>query len=187
MTQRREGHIYDVETERARLRRFTPADLDELARIVADPNVMKYLGRAPGPMSKDETDVFLQSMIAHWERRGFGRWAVEGREDARLIGCAGLRWHEDVAELVYLLDKPFWGRGLATEISTACLRYGFDVQGFERIVAFARHANTASQRVLRKLGMRYEGPTEAYGVHVVQFSLTREEFRLRNDSYKRDF
>ena len=169
----------EIETERLRLRQFTSADLNPLARIVADAEVMKYLGRVPGPMTIDETDTFLQSMIAHWERHGFGRWAVEDRKDSRLIGCAGLRSHEGTAELVYLLDRPFWHMGLATEIAEACLRYGFEEHCFAQIMAFARPANAASRRVLKKLGMRYEGEAEAYGVNVTQYTMTRQEFRER--------
>ena len=169
----------EIETARLRLRQFTLADLDALARIVADAEVMKYLGREPRPMTLAETETFLHSMIAHWKRHGFGRWAVEDRKDARLIGCAGLRSHEGTAELVYLLDRPFWGVGLATEIAEACLRYGFDDHRFTRIVAFARPANAASRRVLEKMGMRNEGETEAYGVNVVQHAITRREFGAR--------
>ena len=169
----------ELTTDRARLRQFTPADLCDLARIVADAEVMKYLGRVPGPMDSAETETFLHSMIAHWARHGFGRWAVEARDEARLIGCAGLRSHEGTAELVYLLDRPFWGAGLATEIAEACLRYGFDGHNFERILAFARPANAASRRVLERVGMRDEGEANAYGVNVVQYVITRGEFDAR--------
>ncbi|HYH87477.1 MAG TPA: GNAT family N-acetyltransferase [Pyrinomonadaceae bacterium] len=171
-----------LETARTRLRQFMPADLEALARIVADAEVMKYLGRVPGPLTLAETETFLHSMIAHWERHGFGRCAVEWRKDSRLIGCAGLRSHEGTAELVYLLDRPFWGMGLATEIAEACLRYGFEVHGFTRIVAFARPANAASRRVLEKLGMCDEGEVDAYGINVVQYAITRQEFNTRRGS-----
>ena len=169
----------EIETERLRLRQFNSADLNALARIVADAEVMKYLGRVPGPMPVDEAETFLHSMIAHWDRHGFGRWAVEQRKGSRLIGCAGLRSHEGTAELVYLLDKPFWNMGLATEIAEACLRYGFEDHGFEQIVAFTRPANAASRRVLEKIGMREEGEADFYGIHVVHYVMTRRKFDER--------
>lgn len=176
-----ERYSEEVETARLSLRRFTHCDLPNLARIVADAEVMQFLGRVPGPLTEAEAEAFLCSMIAHWERHGFGRWAVLNREDSRLIGCAGLRSHEGVAELVYLLDRPFWGAGLATEVAKACLRYGFEAHGFARIIAFARPANAASRRVLEKSGLRYEGDVEAYGVRVVQYAITRQEFHLRHN------
>jgi RimJ/RimL family protein N-acetyltransferase len=168
--------MHEIETARLRLRQFTPADLADLARIVADPEVMKYLGRVPGPLTAIEAETFLNSVIAHWARHGFGRWAVVERGGGRLIGCAGLRSHEGVAELNYLLDKPYWGAGLATEAAEASLRYGFGEHGFGLVVAFARPDNKASLRVMEKAGLCYEGKTVAYGVNVVQYQMTRAEF-----------
>lgn len=171
--------MHEIETARLRLRRFTHADLADLARIVADPQVMKYLGRVPGPLTRAEAGDFLDSMIAHWSRHGFGRWAVIEKDGGRLIGCAGLRSHEGGAELVYLLDKDYWGEGRATEAARACLRYGFGVRGFDLIVGFTRPANAASRRVMEKVGMRYGGEIMAYDVRVVRYEITREEYARR--------
>jgi len=124
-----------VETSRLLLRPFTGEDLDDFSRILAKPGVMEYLGADCKPMSRGETETALLSIIRHWQRHGFGRWAVVGKEDGRLIGCAGLRSYQETAELVYLLDEPYWGRGLATEIARACLRSGS-----------RRRASTASSR-----------------------------------------
>lgn len=170
--------MHEIETARLRLRQFTHADFTDLARIVADPEVMKYLGSVPGPISAAEAEAFLRSMMAHWSRHGFGRWAVVEKAGGRLIGCAGLRSHDDAAELVYLLDKPFWGAGLGTEVAEACLRYGFVQHGFRRIVAFARPENAASRRVLEKVGARCEGESMVYEVKVSQYEITRDEFEL---------
>ena len=100
----------EIETERIRLRMFTMDDLDDLALIFSNPRVMKYLGLDCQPISRDETEIILASIIKHWERNGFGRWAVVSKEDNKLIGCAGLRSYEGAAELVYLLDEPYWGK-----------------------------------------------------------------------------
>jgi RimJ/RimL family protein N-acetyltransferase len=168
--------MHEIETARLRLRQLTRADLNDLARIVADPSVMKYLGRVPGPITPAEAETFLDGMIGHWARHGFGRWAVVEKEDGRLIGCAGFRSHEGVAELNYLLDKPYWGAGRATEIARACLRHGFAEHGFDLIVGFTRPANAASRRVMEKAGLRYVGEVVAHGVKVVRYEITREEF-----------
>lgn len=147
----------EIRTERVRLRQFRPDDLDDLARIFAKPGVMKYLGLGGTPLTREETETILMSVIAHWERRGFGRWAVESGEDGRLIGSAGLRSYGEQAELVYMLDEPFWGRGLATEVARPCLDFGFRVARLDLVVAFIRPDNLASGRVVEKLGMTYEG------------------------------
>jgi ribosomal-protein-alanine N-acetyltransferase len=173
-----------VETSRLLLRPFTGEDLDDFSTILRKPGVIKYLGAECKPMSRGETETALRSMICHWRRHGFGRWAVVSKDGGRLIGCAGLRSYQAVAELVYLLDEPYWGKGLATEIARACLRFGFETQGFDRIVAFARPRNAASRRVLAKLGMSFDGETNVFGVHVAQYSLRREEFRPDDSAYE---
>jgi ribosomal-protein-alanine N-acetyltransferase len=168
--------MHEIETARLRLRQFTPADLTDLSSIVADPDVMKYLGRVPGPLSAAEAAAFLDSVIAHWTRHGFGRWAVVEKAGGRLIGCAGFRLHDGAAELNYLLDKSFWNAGLGTEVAEACLRHGFARHGFDSIVAFARPENVASRRVLEKVGVRCAGESVVYGVGVVRYEITRDEF-----------
>lgn len=173
-----------VETSRLILRPFAAEDLDDLSEIFGKPRVMKYLGMDCKPMSRAETEEVLRSMIRHWRRHGFGRWAVVGKGSGRLIGCAGLRSYLTMAELVYLLDEPYWGRGLATEVARACLRFGFETHGFDRVVAFARLRNAASRRVLDKIGMSFDGEADVFGIHVAQYSLRREEFRPGDAAYE---
>lgn len=170
----------EIETERVRLRQFTTDDLDELARMFASPSVMKFLGANCEPMTREETETALASMIRHWERQKFGRWAVVLKPEDKLIGCAGLRSFEGTAELVYLLDEPYWGKGLATEIAHACLRYGFKQHDFPRIIAMTRHGNERSQNVLQKIGMRLEKEDTVFGVFVLFFTISREEYFASN-------
>jgi RimJ/RimL family protein N-acetyltransferase len=138
-----------------------------LAAIHADPEVMKYLGLRGAPMLREEAGVMLTSMISTWRNAGFGRWAVEERATGRLAGYAGFRPFGVRAELVYVLGRPYWGRGLATEAARECLRFASEEKLFDEVVAFTRVANSASRRVLEKIGMRYEGEAEF-------FSLLRE-------------
>lgn len=168
----------EIETPRARLRMFTLDDLDDLCEILSDPDVVRHIGTGL-PITKEETEVALQSIIAHWERAGIGRWAVVDKASGRLIGWAGLRLLEGMPEVVYLLAKDYWGHGLATEIARACLRFGFCERCYGRIVAITKPGNLASQRVMRKLGMKYEGKACYYGYDVVQYTLAREEFDNR--------
>lgn len=166
----------EVETERLRLRMFTSKDLDDLSRIFGNPQVLRYLGMEGKPMSKQETETALLSMIEHWKRYGYGRWAVIDKENDSLIGCAGLRSYEDQAELVYLFDEPYWGQGLATEVALGCLEFGFELHNFESIIAFARPLNAASRRVLEKIGMGFVQETTVFGIYVVQYSLAQNDY-----------
>jgi ribosomal-protein-alanine N-acetyltransferase len=65
------------------------------------------------------------------------------------------------------LDKPYWGKGLATEGSHTSLRYGFEIVKLERIVAIAKPENIASRRVMEKVGMKYEKNAHFYNTDVV--------------------
>lgn len=160
-----------LETDRLFFRMFTSNDLNALDAIFSNPNVMKYLGLQGEPMSRTETETALLSMIKHWERHGYGRWAVISKKDQKLIGCAGLRSYEGIAELVFLIDEPYWGKGLATETAFACLNYGFETHNFEKIIAFARPRNIASRKVIEKVGMRFVKEEVVFGVFVVQYEL----------------
>jgi len=146
----------ELETKRVLLRPFRMDDVKDLARICGDALVMKYLGQRGAPMSREETEVALRSIIAHWERHNFGRWAAVNKREGKLIGYCGLRSLGENAELVYLLDHPYWGCGLATEMALASLTFGFGVRSFDYIVAMVKPDNMASRHVLEKVGMRYE-------------------------------
>ena len=128
-------------------------------------------------MTREETETALLSMISHWQRHGFGRWAVVHKETEELIGCAGLRSFEGIAELVYLLDEPFWDVGLATEIARACLRYGFEVQQMDRIIGLCKPQNLASRHILEKIGMGFEKDTVVFDIDVTQHTIMREDYR----------
>src|SRR5712692_11266922 len=79
-----------IETARLRLRMFRPEDLDDLAGLFADPDVMRYVGNGK-PVGREEAEKALLSIIQHWHRHGFGRWAVEEKETRRFVGFGGLR------------------------------------------------------------------------------------------------
>lgn len=168
--------MYEIETERTILRGLSPDDLDDLAAIVGNPQVMKYLDVDCKPLSREHAELIIESIVTGWEKRGFGRWAVICKEDNKFIGLAGFRSHEDVAELFYILDEPYWGKGLATEIAYDILKAGFEKHDFPRVVAFTRPANQASRRVMDKLGMSFMGELEIYGILAVEYVIAKEDF-----------
>lgn len=161
----------EIETDRLLLRQFKSDDLDALSELFADPEVVKYLGSGE-PASRAETETALCSIIAHWGRHGFGRWAAVYKPTGVLIGYGGLRSFHGEPELVYLLGQPYWRRGLATEMALASLKFGFDRLRFERIIAMAKTQNVRSHRVLEKAGMRFERDANIYGMDVVCYGLS---------------
>jgi RimJ/RimL family protein N-acetyltransferase len=165
-----------IETTRLRLRMFRPEDLDDLAGMFSDPQVMRYVADGK-PAGRDVAQKALTSVIDHWRREGFGRWAAEDKDSSQFVGFGGLRSLFGMPEVVYHFARLHWGKGLATELARASLRYGFEEHRFERIVAVAKPENAASIHVMEKLGMRYEMHTSYYDIDVVQYSLAREEFK----------
>jgi RimJ/RimL family protein N-acetyltransferase len=165
-----------IETERLRLRMFELSDLDDLAALFADPEVMRYVANGQ-PVDRAEAEKALASIIAHWERHGFGRWAVEDKATKEFLGYGGLRSLFGKPEVVYHFAKAHWGKGFATELGRASLRFGFNVHQFERIVAIAKPLNAASIHVMEKLGMRFEARTSYYDIEVVQYAITLDEFK----------
>jgi RimJ/RimL family protein N-acetyltransferase len=165
----------EIETSRLRLRMFTPDDLDALALITGDAEVMKYLGTS-GARTKEKTKNTIDAILRHWNEHGFGIWAVEHKADQKLIGWCGLQMLEKTPEIevAYLLAQAYWNQGLATEAARAAIRYGFDELKLKRIVAIARPENTGSYRVMEKVGMKYERDAHFYNVDVVYYAIEHE-------------
>lgn len=164
-----------IETDRLLLRIAQPSDLDHLAALFADPDVMRYVGNGQ-PVDRTEAEKAVTSIIAHWNRHGFGRWIVEEQSSGEFVGYGGLRSLFGTPEVVYHLAKLHWGKGFATEMARASLSYGFGECRFERIVAIAKPENTASIHVMEKLGMHLEMRTSYYGIEVVQYAITADKF-----------
>lgn len=168
-----------IETKRVYLRMFTIKDLDALALICNNPQVMKYIGVNCKPVPREEVEEALTSILAHWDKHGFGRWAVIDKESNKLIGYAGLRAHEGTAELVYLLDEPFWNKGIATEMSQAIIKTGFEINNFPRIIAMTRPENVASIRVMEKIGMKLEKGDVIYGISAIIYAILKEDYHSK--------
>ena len=147
-----------VETDRLVLRHLMLDDLDSLAAIQADPEVMRYF--PSGPRSREGALRELERCIALQEQHGFSLWAAIDKAEGRLIGRCGLLPQalqgRDEVEIAYLIDRAYWGRGLATEAALAIRDHGFGPLGRDRLVSIIHRDNLASRRVAEKVGLRPE-------------------------------
>lgn len=145
------------ETPRLLLRQFTPADVNDLAAMYADPTVMAFLG---GPRSYETTQQHIERIIQNYQDYGFGLWAVIHKGDRRLMGRCGLIPQtiegQGEVEIGYLLAHAYWGQGLATEAATAIRDYGFNTVGCDRLISLIDPHNLASQKVALRVGLTYE-------------------------------
>lgn len=174
-----------IETEHLLMRPFCVEDLDALTRILSKPEVMRYIADGQ-PRSQEQTRATLQRILQHWERYGFGWWALVYTVDNCLAGWGGLkRLDEELpeVEVLYMLDTPYWGKGLATEAAQASLRYGFETLKLDRIVALAYPENLASQRVMEKIGMHYEKTAGYHGIIAVWYAITSYQFQPGRTRY----
>lgn len=147
-----------LETARLALRRFTLDDLDTLAQLHADPVVTRYLG---GVKDRATTEAQMRTRILDYyeQHPGLGVWATIERASGAVAGFHVLNHIQGETELQvgYALFTDFWGRGYATEMTTALLHYGYGTLGLPQINAITDLGNTASQHVLSKAGLVRNG------------------------------
>ena len=174
-----------LETERLLLRPLRIDDLDALAELYGDAEVMRYIGGG-GTIDRERTRQSLERMIAGFAERGYGILAVERKEDGAFMGRCGLllwdsatwtptRMAEATArvetEVGYLLGPDFWGKGYATEAAMAVRDWAFENLELERLIALIRPGNDRSVRVALKLGMEPDGGIELLGHPATVYAL----------------
>lgn len=122
-----------------------------------DPAVMAHLG---GVRDDEQTAAYLARNLQHWADYGFGLWILREKSGGDPMGRAVLRHLSvegvDEVEVGYGFYQAYWGRGLATEVTKACLALGRRHLGLGSIVAVTSPDNLASQHVLRKAGLTCE-------------------------------
>jgi RimJ/RimL family protein N-acetyltransferase len=152
------GASYWLTTERLALRRFTPADLDWLAALYGDEDVTQYLG---GVKSRSQAAEMLNTRILQYydEHPGLGIWMTVERATGERAGFHLLNHirGESIIQVGYALAKSAWGKGYATEMAVAVLRYGFLDLKLPCIAGMTSLQNHASQRVLLKSGLERQG------------------------------
>jgi len=151
-------------TARLVLRGFVASDVEPYVRMMADPEVCRYLGDGT-PLGRPEAWRQLAFLIGHWALRGFGLWAVEERASGRLIGRIGCFEPDGWPgfEIGYVLARESWGQGLAREGAAAALDYARRELGRDTIISLIRPANRASIAVAEHLGARRTGSVELFG------------------------
>lgn len=147
-------------TDRLCLRPFTMDDAPALYELCSDPEVSRLTDWKPHESVQESEDVLRTVFM------GTDTWAIVRGFDRRLIGAIGLmadpkRDNPNARMLGYWLGTPYWGLGYATEAAKVVCAEAFEEMGVQLISAYYYADNTRSQRVLEKLGMRYEGRLRA--------------------------
>jgi RimJ/RimL family protein N-acetyltransferase len=163
-------------TARLGLREMVPADLDFVAAMLADPEVMRYY---PKTYNRAEAQEWLDRQRVRYAREGHALWLVSLRATGEPVGQIGLvrqtvrGLHE--TEVGYLLARAFWGQGLATEAARGCRDRALQDLGRPRVISLIRPENAPSRRVAERAGMRVVDRTHHWGEEHLVYAITREE------------
>lgn len=144
-----------LQTKRCFLRELAASDASELYTIRKR---LQFLGCFDEPLvaPEEEAEKLSSYSKAAYPFFGYGFYGVYESESGKLIGRAGFKEGSSPLEVGYLLDCDVWGRGIATEVVSALVRYAKEELGITELVAQIHHDNAASRRVAEKCGIRIE-------------------------------
>lgn len=156
------------------LRELTLDDLDFVAEMVAHPEVMHFW---PKTYNRDEAETWIRRQHERYAHDGYGYWLAVNKTNGQPLGQAGLLRQEfDGATetgIGYIMHRPFWRQGYATEAAKGCRDYAFEKLGKKRLVVLVRPENVVSQSVARKLGAVAERETVFAGLVHTVFALNQ--------------
>lgn len=131
-----------------------PADLDAMAALLGDPDVMRFY---PAPKTREQAAEWISWNQRNYAAHGYGLWVIE-THGGEFVGDCGLTWQEvngdRKLEVGYHVAPPWQGLGVATEAATACRDFAREHVEARELVAIIHPDNRASERVAEKLGMR---------------------------------
>ena len=148
---------YLFESQRLGFRKWKESDIIPFTKMNSDLEVMQYF---PQPLSREETINLVNRIHLHFEKWGFGLWAVEEKESEKFIGFIGLNYADfkssftPCIEIGWRLDSRFWGKGYASEGARLCLQKGFEEFNLKEIYSFTSVLNTKSENVMIKIEMK---------------------------------
>lgn len=147
--------MYDeLRTERLVLRAWRQEDREPFAELNADPTVMEFF---VAPLTRAESDAFVDRIEAHFAMHGYGLWAVEVA--GRFAGFTGLLWNDALGgndlEVGWRLAQWAWGHGYASEAALAAVEVG--LLHASEVVSFTALSNERSWRVMERVGLRRSG------------------------------
>jgi RimJ/RimL family protein N-acetyltransferase len=157
-----------ITTSRLLLREYRAAEFESFAREFADPLSRTHM---PGLVDRRTAWRVFAASMGTWMLNGAGWWAVELLATGELVGTVGAFFRETALdgklpvdlELGWIVFRPFWRRGIATEAAAAARTFGFERLDAPRVIAHISPGNVASIRVAERLGMRHEVDVDFYG------------------------
>ena len=170
-----------LQTHRLLFRTHEAYDEADFIAMHTDPEVRRYMGGQAWPLEKAQTR-FRNEYVGR-PTEIFGLWAAILKEEAKYVGCCGIRAGKDRTEtnLGYILARPYWRRGLASEAAKAFIEVAFSRALSERLLADVEKGNDASEHILQKFGFKYLSREEipGRGRIILFYELLRTEWEKR--------
>lgn len=160
-------------TERLLLRDWMLDDVAPYTALVADPDVMRYIGDGK-PRSRTYAVNFVQEQIRHQKTRGWMRFVVEEAATEAFVGFCGLDDQRGRLDFGWRYAKLFWGKGYGFEAASAALYVARNEYGLTRITCQSVLDNPGSIRIMQKMGMSEIGTDMASGETVVVYGFPEE-------------
>jgi ribosomal-protein-alanine N-acetyltransferase len=170
-----------LETERLLFRKHEPQDEADFVAMHTDPEVRRYMGGQAWPLEK----ALLRFRDEYLGRptKTFGLWATILKKEAKYIGSCGIRTGKNETEtnLGYILARPYWRRGLASEAVKAFIEVAFTRVRSARLLADVEKGNDASEHILQKFGFNYVSQEEipGRGRIILFYELLKTEWEKR--------
>ena len=146
-----------VETERLSIRKITMDDAQALAKVLADPVVMKY--STVGVHSKEQIINYIANCQHQYELYGYGHWAIYNTDSGEFVGVCGLNKHDldsnDVIHINYRLATNQQGKGYAVEATLGILDFAKNSLKLNVIHALIEPENTSSVNVVNRTGFEF--------------------------------
>ena len=159
-----------LETERLQLRELEPTDLDFVATMLADPEVNRYYERQ---FTREDSEGWLNRQLERYRHHGHGLWLVQTRDGGEAVGQVGLAIQQigdrEWPEVGWLLHRPYWGCGYATEAGAACRDAAFERWQYPELISLIRPVNERSQRVAFRLGLKPAERIQFHGYEHIVF------------------
>jgi RimJ/RimL family protein N-acetyltransferase len=145
-----------IETERLFLRELVMSDKEELAKILSDPESMRFY---PAPFSDTKIEDWIKWNIDNYKKYKHGLWAVILKEGNVFLGDCGITIQDiegvKLPELGYHIKKEYCNKGYATEAAKACMDYAFRTFDYPVLYTYTKHDNKPSLKVAEKNGMMF--------------------------------
>jgi ribosomal-protein-alanine N-acetyltransferase len=161
-----------IETKRLQMREFTLDDVDAVYEFSTCSDVTQFTGDWGVVKNKNDAEKLIRTVwLAEYRKYGYARYALIHKGDRKVIGFCGIKFEPELGlpDIGYRMMPEYWGKGLGTEAVRAALKYAREVLGLQKIVGEVVDQNTASNKLLLKVGFRLVDSYEKDGFTINRY------------------